>query len=178
MKYKYSLLQWKQCKYLIYVPVYFALLIVDIMLSQHAVLLIVIPPLMAAQYRFIRRDWWLIFITTVITIPIIIYGSFLFGLADYSLLKTVNVEEVNSISERFNLFTAKRALDLFLQHCLPRIFAIIAIDFLMASIVQRNVNMLKKQVELNNEVNDQIEKQNRLQTASLKNLLALLKQET
>ena len=174
VKYKYSLLQWKQCKYLIYVPVYFALLIVDIMLSQHAVLLIVIPPLMAAQYRFIRRDWWLIFITTVITIPIIIYGSFLFGLADYNLLKTVNVEEVNSISERFNLFTAKRALDLFLQHCLPRIFAIIAIDFLMATLVQRNVNMLRKQVELNKEVNEQVEKHARLQSAVIEELASVI----
>ena len=174
VKYKYSLLQWKQCKYLIYVPVYFALLIVDIMLSQHAILLIVIPPLMAAQYRFIRRDWWLIFITTVATIPIIIYGSFLFGLADYNLLKTVDLEEIDSIPERFRLFTPQRALDLFLHHCLPRIFAISAIDFLMATLVQRNVNMLKKQVELNKEVNEQVEKHAKLQSAVIEELASVI----
>ncbi len=169
LKKERTLLKWKECKYLIYVPLYFALLIVDIMLSQHAVLLIVIPPLMAAQYRFIRRDWTLIFVTTVATIPIIVYSSFLFGLADRNLLKLPE-EDLNNFQARLNALTGSRALDLFLHHCLPRILAIVAIDFLMAALVQRNVNMLDKQAELNKQVSLEAEKKSRMQNAVIEEL--------
>ena len=174
LKSKRSLLKWKRCKYLIYVPVYFALLIVDILLSHHAVLLIVIPPLMAAQYRFIRRDWFLIFITTAITIPIILYGSYIFGIADFNLLKGFTKEEAADISNRLNALDGQRILDLFLHHAMPRILAIVAIDFLMATLVQRNVSMLNKQVELNNKVSEQIEKQNHLQSAVIDELASVI----
>ena len=169
-----TLLKWKECKYLIYVPVYFALMIVDIMLSQHAVMLIVIPPLMAAQYRFIRRDWFLIVITTVITIPLIMYGSYIFGLADRNLLKDIAEEDLTNISVRLQSLTPKRIGDLFLHHCMPRILAIAAIDFLMAAIVQRNVAMLDRQAALNKEVYEQSEKNSRLQTAVIEDLASVI----
>jgi len=151
LKKERTLLKWKQCKYLIYVPVYFALLTVDILLSHHAVLLIVIPPLMAAQYRFIRRDWFLIFITTMATIPIVIYGSYIFGVADLNILKGIDTSELDTIEARLNSLTWDRTWELFLHYCLPRMIAIVTIDFLMATLVQRNVIMLGEPTrQLNN----------------------------
>ena len=175
LKKNISILSWKKFKYVIYVPVYFGLLIIDIVLSFHAVLLIVVPPLMAAQYRFIRRDWTLILITTVITIPLIMYGSYIFGIPDKNLLKELtSSDDPYDISVRLSYLTPSRAVSVFLHHCLPRIFAIAAIDFLIAAIVGRNNEMLDKQAKLAKEVNDVAQKQNKLQEAVIDELASVI----
>lgn len=175
LKRERSILQWKEFKYVIYVPVYFGLLAIDIMLSFHAVLLIVVPPLMAAQYRFIRRDWMWVFLTTIVTIPIIIYGCFILGVVDRNLLKDVpDYEALDSISDRLELLTWKRVGELALHHILPRILIIAAIDFLIAAIVQRNNLMLDKQTELSKSVAEEIEKKNKLQSAVIEELASVI----
>ena len=175
LKKEITILKWKKFKYVVYVPIYFGLLIVDIVLSFHAVLLIVIPPLMAAQYQFIRRDWLVILITSITTIPVIIYGSYIFGVADRNLLKELtNEDNLYDISLRLSLLTPSRALSLFLHHCMPRILAIAAIDFLVAAIISRNKEMLARQAKLGKEVNETIAKQNRLQSLVIEELASVI----
>lgn len=175
LKKEITILKWKKFKYVVFVPIYFGLLIVDIVLSFHAVLLIVIPPLMAAQYQFIRRDWLVILITSITTIPVIIYGSYIFGVADRNLLKELtNEDNLYDISLRLSLLTPSRALSLFLHHCMPRILAIAAIDFLVAAIVSRNKEMLARQAKLGKEVNETIAKQNRLQSLVIEELASVI----
>lgn len=167
--------KWKEFKYVIYVPIYFGLLSIDIALSYQTILLIVIPPLMAAQYRFIKRDWYIILFTTIATIPIIIYGSFVFGIADYNLLKDIpSTEQALDINYRLSLLTSSRIGSLFLHHCMPRILSISAIDFLIAAIIQRNNYMLKKQRDLSLEVKESIEKQNKIQSAVIEELASVI----
>ena len=175
MKCPNSILKWKRFKYTIYVPVYFGLLFIDIMLSYQAVLLIVIPPLMAAQYRYIKRDWYLIFITTIITIPIIVYVGFIFGIPDLNMIKgLLEPEEINDFSKRAALLATSRSLDLFLHYCLPRIFAIAAIDFLTAVLKKRNTIMIDKQATSNRQIIEANERQNRLQIAVIDELASVI----
>ena len=175
LKRKYSILQYKKFKYIIYVPVYFGLLFVDIMLGYHAVLLIVVPPLMAAQYRFIKRDWYTILITQILTIPIIVYGNFLFGAADLNMIKNaLDAEHINDFTSRISLLTSKRIWELFLHYCLPRILIVSATDFLMAFIVGRNRFMLDKQAQLNAEISKNIERENIIQNAVIEELASVI----
>lgn len=175
MKTPHSILKWKRFKYTIYVPVYFGLLFIDIMLSHQAILLIVIPPLMAAQYRYIKRDWYLIFITTIITIPIIVYVGFIFGIPDLNMIKgLLEGDEINDISKRAAILATSRSLDLFTHYCLPRIFAIAAIDFLTAVLKKRNTAMIDKHAELTNKIKESNEKQYRLQSAVIEELASVI----
>lgn len=175
MKCPNSILKWKRFKYTIYVPVYFGLLFIDIMLAYQAVLLIVIPPLMAAQYRYIKRDWYLIFITTIITIPIIVYVGFIFGIPDLNMIKgLLTEEEMKSIPKRAAILATSRSLDLFLHYCLPRIFAIAAIDFLTAVLKKRNTRMIDNQAVSNKQIVEANEKRNKLQTAVIDELASVI----
>ena len=172
---KDTILKWEKFKYVIYVPDYFGLLLIDIMFSYHAVILIVIPPLMAAQYKFIRRDWRLIFITTVISIPIVIYGSFLFGLMDRNLLKNMLTdEEAETFANRISVLGLKRIYEIFVHYVIPRILGILAIDFLVSAIVKRNKEMLEKQVELSEMVRKESEKNSELQQVVIEELASVI----
>lgn len=104
-----SLLKWWRYKYVIYVFTYFGLLAIDLTFSFHAVILIVIPPLMAAQYRFIKRDWIIIFITTIITIPLVLYGSILIGIPDLNIFKNmIEPDKLNDFSSRLSILNYKK----------------------------------------------------------------------
>ena len=130
---------------------------------------------MASQYRFIKRDWYLIFITTVLTIPIIIYGSYLFGVTDYNIYKNaLDAEHINDLASRASLLTGERIWSIFIHYCFPRILIITAIDFLLASIVNRNVIMLDKQANLSNEVSRGIERQYEIQNSVIEELASVI----
>lgn len=153
LKKKRTILKWRGFKYVIYVPTYFGLLFLDFMFSYHAVIMIVVPPLMAAQYAYNRRDWYLILITTVVSIPIIVYGSFIFGFPDRNMIKgMLTDEEAAVIANRIAILTPQRALELFSHYCLPRILSILVVDFLVAAIVKRHWRTLTKQNELSEKV--------------------------
>ena len=170
-----SLLKWWRYKYVIYIFTYFGLLAIDLTFSFHAVILIVIPPLMAAQYRFIKRDWIIIFITTIITIPLVLYGSILIGIPDLNIFKNmIEPDKLNDFSSRLSILTTKRCFEIFIHYCLPRILAVIAIDFLIAEIVKRNREMLDKQAELNKKINLQMKKSNDLQNAVIEELASVI----
>ena len=169
-----SILTKKYFKYVIFIPCYLAILIFIVMLTFHAVLLAVIPPLMAAQYRFVKRDWIIIFVVTIIIVPLSIYGSYIFGLADRNLLKGIAEEDLDNIDARLEMLKSGRALTLFLHHILPRALVLTAVNLLIAIFVQRHNAMLDNQAMLAHEVEEEAEKRNQLQTAVIDELASVI----
>ena len=161
-------------KYIILFPSYFALNLMIIMMSFHTVLLLVIPTLMAAQYRFNRKGWVVILVSSVLAVPIVVYCSCLFGIADRNLLKGLAEEDLNSIQARFDYLMGKRAGEIFLHHILPRALALISVDILIAVLIQRHNSMLDKQAELAHEVAEEAEKRDKLQSAVIDELATVI----
>lgn len=161
-------------KYVILIPSYFALNLMIIMMSFHTVLLLVIPTLMAAQYRFNRKGWVVILVSSILAVPITVYCSCLLGIADRNFLKGLAEENLNSIRARFDYLMAGRALELLLHHVLPRMLALVSVDILIAVLIQRHNSMLDKQAELAHEVAEEAEKRNQLQSAVIDELATVI----
>ena len=174
LKRKPSILEWKRFKYFIFIFAYFGLLSLDVELSFQAALFIVIPPLMAAQYRYNKRDWLIVIIVTLLTVPLVIYGSYLFGIPDKNLLKTVDEADYDDIWARLKSLGNGRALEVFLHHVLPRLLSVAVVEVLVATIVMRHSAMLKKQAELMHEVSEEAEKREQLQTAVIDELASVI----
>ena len=174
LKKEKSILEWNKYKYVIFILAYLGLLLIDVMLSFQAILLVVIPPLMAAQYRYNKRDWFIVLFSTIITIPVVIYGSYLIGIADKNLLKNVAEEDLYDISKRFESLGNGRAFEVLIHHVLPKVLCIVVVDLLLWAIVQRHSEMLNKQAELVHEVSEEAEKRNQLQTAVIDELATVI----
>lgn len=174
LKKEHSILESDRFKYFICAFAYLGLLLIDVMLSFQAILLVVIPPLMAAQYKFNKRDWFIILFSTIITIPLVIYGSYIFGIADKNLLKSVAEEDLYDISKRVESLGNGRAFEVLLHHVLPKVICIVVVDLLLWAIVSRHSEMLNKQAELAHEVSEEAEKRNQLQTAVIDELATVI----
>ena len=171
---KESILNKHYFKYIILVPSYFALNLMIIMMSYHTVLLLVIPTLMAAQYRFNRKGWVVILVSSVLAVPVVVYCSCLFGIADRNLLKGLAEEDLNSVKARFDYLAGGRAGEILLHHILPRALALISVDILIAVLVQRHNAMLDKQAALVHEVAEEAEKRDKLQSAVIDELATVI----
>ena len=170
-----SILSWKKFKYIIFICAFTGFLLVDVILSFHAILLLAIPPLMASQYNYNKRDWIIIFIITIITIPIITYGGFIFGIADRNLFKNmITDEEAEVIANRIEILSSKRIVEILLHYVIPRILAICVIDFLIAAILKRNQRMLEKEMQLSLEVQEEIQKNNLIQQRVIEELASVI----
>ena len=174
LKKEHSILDWSKFKYFIFVFAYLGLLILDVMLAFHAVLFIVIPTLMAAQYRYNKRDWLIVLLLTVFTVPVVMYGSYLIGIPDKNLLKNVAEEDYDNFQARLNSLGNGRAFEVLLHHVLPRILSVAVIEIVVGTIVNRHSDMLNKQAELMHEVSEEAEKREQLQTAVIDELASVI----
>ena len=174
MKKEHSILEWKKFKYFIFNFAYIGLFILDMELSFQAALFIVIPPLMAAQYRYNKRDWTIVVIITLITVPIVIYGSYLVGIPDRNLLKTVAEEDFDELEARLVSLGNGRALEVLLHYVLPKLLSVAVVEVIIATIVIRHNSMLNKQAELAHEVSEEAEKREQLQTAVIDELASVI----
>ena len=174
MKKEHSILEWNKFKYFIFIFAYIGLFILDIELSFQATLFIVIPPLMAAQYRYNKRDWTIVVIVTLITVPVVIYGSYLVGIPDRNLLKTVAEEDFNELDARLQSLGNGRALEVLLHYVLPKLLSVAVVEVIIATIVIRHNSMLNKQAELAHEVSEEAEKREQLQTAVIDELASVI----
>ena len=174
MKKEHSILEWNKFKYFIFIFAYIGLFILDIELSFQAALFIVIPPLMAAQYRYNKRDWTIVVIVTLITVPVVIYGSYLVGIPDRNLLKTVAEEDFNELDARLQSLGNGRALEVLLHYVLPKLLSVAVVEVIIATIVIRHNSMLNKQAELAHEVSEEAEKREQLQTAVIDELASVI----
>ena len=174
MKKEHSILDWKYFKYFIFIFAYLGLLILDVMLAFHAVLFIVIPTLMAAQYRYNKRDWLIVLIVTIVTVPVVMYGTYLIGIPDRNLLKNVAEADYDNFQARLDSLGNGRAFEILLHHVLPRILSVAVVEVLVAIIIQRHSGMLNKQAELAHEVSEEAEKREQLQTAVIDELASVI----
>lgn len=174
LKKKESITTKSYFKYIILFPSYFALNLMIIMMSFHTVLLLVIPTLMAAQYRFARKGWIVILVSSILAVPITVYFSCLFGISDRNFLKGLAEEDLNNIQARFDYLMGKRAGEIFLHHILPRTLAFISVEILIAVIIQRHNSMLDNQAKLAHEVAEEAEKRNKLQSAVIDELATVI----
>ena len=152
---KNPIIQNSKFKILILICAYFGLIDVCILLSHHVVLLITILPLMAAQYKHDKKIFIFVIITSLISIPLIIYGNYFLGIYDRNIHKGLTEAEAESLKNRLEFITGKRLVE---------------IDTIAYSITRRNTNMIQVQTSLNEQVIKETEAKNHMQSAVIEDL--------
>ena len=175
MKKDISLLEKPSFKYLIIAITYTGIGLMCVVLSFHAIILLAVPPLIAAQYR--NQKWlsiW-IMIATLLLVPIGVYGSFFFGMTDRNYIKGMMSEEEYAIpANRIAIATPKRMWELFFHYALPRLFGVAAIVLLASGITRRNQKMIEKQTELTRKVKEEMEHVTKIQRHVIDSLATLI----
>ena len=170
-----SILRKSHFKVTIITGAYLGTALMTIALSFHAVLLMVVPLLMASQYRSKRRMVVTVLVITALLVPINVYGSFFFGMPDRNLLKgALPDEEMNDVAKRFEVATPSRMGELFLHYCLPSLLIILSIDALVIGITRRNDMMIRRQIELSERVQAEIEHTNKVQGSVIEGLAGVI----
>ncbi|MBQ7699863.1 MAG: HD domain-containing protein [Clostridia bacterium] len=170
-----SVLEETSFKYFIIVSIYLGIGLMCVAFSFHAIILIAIPPLIAAQYRHQKGLFAWIMTVTLLLVPIGVYGSFFFGTTDRNFVKGMMTDEEFAIlANRIKLATSQRMWELFLHYVLPRIFGAVAIVLLVSGITRRNKKMLKKQMELNEQVQQEMEHVTKIQRHVIDSLATLI----
>ena len=142
---------------LILASVFAGVVFISVALSFHAVLFLCVPILFSSQYGNRKREFVVILIASLILVPIGVYGSFFFGMADKNLLKGIMTEyEALVFANRLALATPQRMWELFFHYTLPRLFAVAAIGVLAFGITRRNSKMSEKQAELSEEIRQEM----------------------
>ena len=162
-------------KYLIIVCTYLGIAIICVTLSFHAVLLMALPTLIAAQYRDQKHLFFWTLAATILLVPVGVYGSFFFGLPDRNFIKgMLSDEEALNFANRVKIATPKRMLELFTHYILPRLFCVIAVAALTGGIIRRNGRMLKRQEELSLKVKEEMQRRNEMQSRVIDALATLI----
>ena len=143
-------------------------------LSGHAVPLLAVPPLIAAQYRARRGQYLRMIALTVLLVLLSIYGAYFFGTFDRDLHKGMATAAEATFENRVALATDKRLTDLFTHHVLPRLLALTAVAVLANGVARRNNSMLARQVELAEKVRREMEARNAMQSHVIDDLAALI----
>ena len=161
-------------KIILVVLVYNTIIDVCIVLSFQAIFLLVIPLLFVAQYRNNKTLFIILFVLTLLSVPLVTYGSFFFGIYDANLLKPLTQEEAEDFLKRIDVATAKRMGELFLHYCLPRMLCVAAVGYIAVSITKRTSEMLHLQVDLNNKVNEEIINKSNMQKNVIEDLADII----
>ena len=175
LKKEKPIIQNKHFKILVLVCAFTGITIISILLSFHAVLVLIIPVVLGAQYKKSKRMFIIVLIVTILTVPITIYGSFFFGIPDKNLLKAlVEGEEAMSFAKRVELATPTRMVDVLTHYVIPRTLEITAIDLIVAGITKRDSQMLDEQIELSSRVQEEMEKRNDMQLHVIEDLASVI----
>ena len=160
---------------LVLIPTWLGIGLLSVTLSFHAVILLAVPILVTAQYRGNRRMTVLASVAALILVPVSVYGAFFFGLPDRNLLKGIaDVGQTVRLSERVELATPKRMVDLFTHYVVPRLLGILAIGVLAASVNRRNRRMLDKEIELSRKMQEEMERRFAVQSHVVETLATLI----
>ena len=153
---------------------YLAMTLFCLTLSHHAVVLLALPPLLAAQYRDRRRQNILVMALTVALVFASVYGSYFLGVFDRNLHKGMASAEEATYAMRAALATPKRMTELLLHYVLPRLIGLIATTILAAGIARQNGRLLGRQAELLADVRREMERRNTMQSHVIDDLAALI----
>ena len=169
-----SILEWGGFKFLIVFSVYFGIMFTCVILTFHAVLLMVLPAIFAAQYSDQKRLMRWMLIGSFILVPIGVYGGFFLGVVDRNFFAGVDSRGRIPLEERIAICPPSRYLDLLTHYVIPRLLAIVSIDILLSGIGRRNFVMLEKQKELTETASAELRKRNELQSIVIENLSSLI----
>ena len=163
-------------KIFIIVAAFVGVTLIVVTLSFHVLIGIVVPMLMAAQYRSNKKLIRVVFIASMILVPISVYGTYFFGTIDRNVLKigSEETEKYLTFASRIELATAKRMGELFLHYVLPRTLCVVAVEVLVIGIINRNKQMLEKQKELSNRIQEQMEHTSEIQLNIIEDLAAVV----
>ena len=161
-------------KYLIIFLTYLGIAVTCVTLTFHAVLLIVLPGIFAAQYRWQKRILICVAIGSIILVPVSVYGGFFFGVVDLNLFSGMAEKGVLPLEERLAVCPPGRYLSLFFHYVMPRYLALIMIEILLLGIGKRNADMTAKQKELAEKANAEMKKRNDLQGIVIEKLSAVI----
>ena len=142
--------------------------------SFHGTVLLVIPPLIAAQYKHDKYISIISVVGSMLLIVLTTYGSFLFGQYDANLLKPLTEAEAESLKNRLNVLTPQRFGVIFLHYCLPLMLAVGAVDFIAFSITKRTSGMIDVQIELSNKVHDEVVAKAEMQNGVIEHLADII----
>ena len=174
-KRKPSLLDKPYLKIIIIAAAFIGTACMTIALSFQAVLLLVLPLLMASQYQNSRRLTIIVIVITALLVPISVYGAYFFGHPDRNLIKVyMDDADLKDISKRFEIATPTRMVELLTHYILPRLLIILAIDALIVGITSRNKRMIEKEVKLSNQVKEDAEKMNKVQESVIEGLAGVI----
>ena len=163
-------------KIIIIVASFLGVTCIIVTLAFHVLLGIGIPMLMAAQYRNNKKLITAVFIASMILVPISVYGTFFFGTIDRNILKiaTEDIDKYSTFTQRLELATSKRMLELFLHYVLPRALCVVAMEVLVIGIINRNKLMLEKQGELSEKVQREMQHTSEIQLNIIEDLAAVV----
>ena len=154
--------------------VYLTVALFCVSLSGHAVPLLAVPPLIAAQYRARRWQYLRVIALTVVLVFLSIYGAYFFGTFDRDLHKGMATAAEAGFDTRVALATPQRLTELFTHHVMPRLLALTAVAVLANGVAHRNNSMLARQVELAEKVRREMEARNAMQSHVIDDLAALI----
>ena len=139
---------------------------VCVALSFHAVILMVLPILIASQYRKRNYEFEIVLIASIVMVPVCVYGSFFFGTPDRNFIKGVlSDEEAALLINRIAIVidNPKRMLEIFLHYALPRMLGVTAVALLSFGISRRNSVMSDKQIELSRRIQEEMTTRHEMQ---------------
>ena len=174
MKKTPSVLKWGGFKFLIVFSVYCGILVTSVVLTFHAILLMVLPAIFAAQYSDQKRLLKWMLIASFILVPISVYGGFFFGVVDRNFFAGIAARGRIPLAERIAICPPSRYLTLLTHYVIPRLLAIISIDILLSGIGNRNTAMLEKQKELAEKAGAALRKKSELQSVVIENLSSII----
>ncbi|MBO4733304.1 MAG: HD domain-containing protein [Clostridia bacterium] len=170
-----TILQWKGLKLIIISVTYICFLILCTALSFHAVLLVIIPMLMTAQYRYNKKLLFWVAFATILLVPTSVYGSFFLGVPDRNLIKNaLSDADALIIANRFKIATSKRMVEILFHYIMPRMIQVVTVVVLATGISKRNARMLDNQVNLMQVANDELNKRNVMQNKVIEDLASVI----
>ena len=170
-----SILEWKGLKLLIISVTYVAFVVLCITLSFHAVLVMTVPALMTAQYRYNRKLALWISFASIILVPVSIYGSYFFGVPDRNLIKgALSDSDALIIANRFTIYTSQRMTEILFHYVMPRILQMVTLLILTIGISKRNARMLDRQESLMQVAQEEMEKRNAMQSKVIEDLASVI----
>ncbi|MBO4433772.1 MAG: HD domain-containing protein [Clostridia bacterium] len=170
-----TILQWKGLKLIIISVTYICFLILCTALSFHAVLLVIVPMLMTAQYRYNKKLLFWVAFATILLVPISVYGSFFLGVPDRNLIKNaLSDADALIIANRFKIATSKRMVEILFHYIMPRMIQVVTVVVLATGISKRNARMLDNQVNLMQVANDELNKRNVMQNKVIEDLASVI----
>ncbi len=175
MKKETSIFYWPNLKGLIIGSVFIAVLSFNVALTNHSLILILVPSLVAAQYKNNKAVNHWVGVVSIILVPIGVYGGYFLGSLDHNLVKVAADQTTATIAERWELAKGSgRMLSLFTHHVLPRALCVLAADALIIGILKRNERMIDGQLELTDQLQEQMDKTSHIQERIANNLAALI----